>query len=146
MKIILIAFLLVGSLVAQGFSARYDVDVSMFGRVGYADITLIEDGDSYEAKLVATTVDIAATLLGNRVETYTSKGKIVDGIYVPQSFVKTKKNTRKTKTLTYSFNHNKKEVTLVEERTQLVSRSEFDPMSFKIYFDISPMKRVLFRE
>lgn len=132
MKIFLIALFLVASMEAQNFSSRYDVNVSMFGRVGYADITLKESEGSYEAKLVATTVDIAATLLGNRVETFISKGKIVNKKYIPQSFVKSKVSTRKSITSTYIFNHNEKEVTLIEEKTKLVSRSNFNPATFEI--------------
>jgi hypothetical protein len=132
MKIFLLIFLFIGSLSAKDFSTRYDVNVGIFGKVGYADMTLKEDGNTYEAKLVANTVDVAAKLLGNRVETFTSKGKIIDGKYIPESFVKTKTSTRKTRNLTYLFNHDKKEVTLIEKKSKLVNSTEFDPISFKI--------------
>jgi len=132
MKFLLIIFFIAASLSAQGFSTRYDVIVGMFGKVGYSDFTLKEDGDNYEAKLVAKTVDIAAALLGNRVETFTSTGKIVDGIYIPHTFVKTKITTTRTRFQTYYFNHDKKEVKLIEEKSKLVNETGFDSINFKI--------------
>ncbi|MDD5400764.1 MAG: DUF3108 domain-containing protein [Sulfurimonas sp.] len=122
MKHILLACLFISSIFAQDFSTRYDVHVSLFDHVGYADVTLKEDGKNYEIKLVAYTIGVAATLLSNRVETFISKGKIINGRYIPDTFVKIKETTKKTKHLTYSFNHEKKEIKLVEETTKLVTR------------------------
>jgi len=132
MKFLLLTLFIAASLSAQGFSTRYDVNVGMFGRVGYSDLTLKEDGNNYEAKLVAKTVDIAATLLGNRVETFTSTGKIVNGIYIPHTFVKTKITTRKTRVETYYFDHDKKEVKVIEKKSKLVNETGFDSINFKI--------------
>lgn len=132
MKIVAALFLLTSFLCAQDFSTRYDVHVSMFGRVGYADIELKEDGKKYEIKLVANTVDVAAFLLNNRVETFVSKGVIIDGKYIPETFVKTKTKTRSNKVQTYYFNHEEKELKLVEEKTNLVSQTNFNPMTFEI--------------
>ncbi|MDD5373843.1 MAG: DUF3108 domain-containing protein [Sulfurimonas sp.] len=122
MKYIILTFLFVSSIFAQDFSTRYDVHVSLFDHVGYADVTLKEDGKNYEIKLVAYTIGVAATLLSNRVETFISKGKIINGRYVPDTFVKIKETTKKTKHLTYYFDHEKKEIKLVEETTKLVTR------------------------
>ncbi len=132
MKIFLLTFLLASSFFAKDFSTRYDVNVDMFGKVGYADITLKENGDTYEAKLIANTVDIAATLLGNRVETFTSKGKIIDGKYIPDIFIKTKTSTRKSRQQTYHFDHDKQEITLIEKKSKLVSRTKFNRTKFKV--------------
>ncbi|MCF6339823.1 MAG: DUF3108 domain-containing protein [Sulfurimonas sp.] len=132
MKFFLLTFILIGSVYAKDFSTRYDINVDMFGKVGYADITLKENGNTYEAKLIANTVDIAATLLGNRVETFTSKGKIVDGKYIPDIFIKTKTSTRKSRQQTYHFNHDKKEITLIEKKSKLVKSTKYNPIKFKI--------------
>jgi len=132
MKIFILTFLLTSSFFAKDFSTRYDINVDMFGKVGYADITLKENGDTYEAKLIAKTVDIAATLLGNRVETFTSKGKIIDGKYIPDIFIKTKTSTRKSREQTYHFDHDKQKVTLIEKKSKLVSSTKFNPRKFKV--------------
>jgi len=103
----------------------------MFGHVGYADFTLRENGDKYEAKLVAKTINIAATLLKNRVETFTSRGKIINGVYTPSVFIKTKDTTKRKRIQTYSFNQENKEVMLVEEKTKTVNKTRFDAKRFK---------------
>ncbi|MCW8894678.1 MAG: DUF3108 domain-containing protein [Sulfurimonas sp.] len=135
MKIFVIIFLLTSSFFAQSYSTRYDVNVGMFGRVGYADFTLKVNGDNYEAKLSAIMVGVAATLTGNWVETFTSNGNIVDGKYIPQKFIKTKNTTRKSRIQTYYFDHDKKEVKLVEEKTKIVSKSRFDTTDFQICYE-----------
>lgn len=134
MNYILLICLLIVPLIAQEFSTRYDVHASLFDHVGYADVTFEEDGKNYEIKLIATTIGTAATLLGNRVDTYISKGKIKEGKYIPDIFVKTKETTKKSRTQTYYFNHQKKEIRVVEEKTKVVSRPTFDAKSFEIQF------------
>lgn len=142
MKHIILIFLFVSSIFAQDFSTRYDVHVSLFDHVGYADVTLKEDGKNYEIKLVAHTIGAAATLLSNRVETFISKGKIINGRYVPDSFVKIKETTRKSKHQTYYFDHNKKEIRLVEEKTKLVGRPTFDSSTFEFtYKDVKEVSK-----
>lgn len=124
--------LFVNSLAAREFITRYDVHVPMFGKVGYADVTFIQNGDDYEINLVANTVGTAALLLRNRIEVFISKGKVVDGRYIPDSFVKIKETTKKTKHETYYFNHDKKEISVIEESTKLVNRLKFNPDTFKV--------------
>lgn len=132
MRYFLLLNIITTLLLAQNFSARYDVDVKLFGKVGYADITLKEDKNSYEIQLVANTIGAVATLLGNRVETFISRGKIVGGGYVPDVFIKIKETTKKTRHQTYYFDYQKKEINEVEEKTKLVSRLKFDSRSFKV--------------
>lgn len=132
MKILSILFLLMSSIFAQDVSTRYDVHVTMFGHVGYADVTLSENGREYEIKLVAKTIDVAAVLLNNRVETFTSKGKIKDGKYLPDIFIKTKETTKKTRVQTYYFDHNKKEIKLIEEKSKMVNRMKYDSETFTL--------------
>lgn len=131
MKFLLILFFLTSSIFAREVSTRYDVHVTMFGHVGYADFTLSEKGDEYEAKLVAKTIDIAATLLKNRIETFTSRGKIIDGVYTPSVFIKTKDTTKRKRVQTYSFDQKNKEVKLVEEKTKIVNKTRFNTESFQ---------------
>ncbi|MBS4067434.1 MAG: DUF3108 domain-containing protein [Sulfurimonas sp.] len=133
-RYIIVWILLINSLFAQEFSTRYDVNVTLFENVGYADVTFKEDGKNYEIKLTANTVGVAATLLSNRVETFISKGKIINKRYVPDVFIKIKETARKSRTQTYYFNHNNKEIKLIEEKTKLVSRSSFDPSTFNITY------------
>jgi len=131
-KQFVIILFLFSSLMSASFSARYNVDVSLFGEVGYIDISLDEKPDTYIMTMVATTTGAAAALTANRVETYISKGKIINKVYIPSSFVKIKKTNYKYSHMTYRFKHDKKEISLLEEKEKLVTHSEFDPISFKI--------------
>lgn len=130
----LLTFILISalSLMAADFSTRYDVNVGMFGKVGYADVTLNEDAGHYEIKLVAKTTGTAATLTGDRVETFISKGQHKEGKYIPDSFVKIKKTKREERIQTYNFDHKNKKITLIEERSKLVSGTKFDTVAFKV--------------
>ena len=132
MRLLVIALILTGSLLAVDFSTRYDVDVGMFGKVGYADVTLTERDGSYEMKVVATTTGTAATLTGKRVETYISGGKIVSGQYLPDTFVRIKKTTSIERVQTYHFDHNKQEVTLEQNEEKWITQTKFDTVSFKL--------------
>jgi len=132
MKLLITSLLLVSSVFSNDFSTRYDVNVGMFGKVGYADVTLETDGNTYIMSASATTVGTAAKLTGNRAETYTSKGHIIEGQYIPDTFTKLKTTSRATREQTYTFNHETKEVKLVQKNSKWITRTEFDPMAFKL--------------
>jgi hypothetical protein len=104
----------------------------MFGKVGYADATLREDGSSYKMTLVAKLVGKAASLTGNRAESYISEGKIVDGKYIPDTFYKMRKTDSKDSVKKYTFNHEAKTVTLDSKSTKIINGTKFDVHTFKI--------------
>jgi len=132
MKLFIFILLVSSSLFSDSFSTRYDVNVGMFGKVGYADVTLKEHSGKYEMKLVATLTGTAANLTGNRIDTYVSKGEILDGKYIPDTFIKIKKTNRKERVQTYSFDHINKTVALIETNSKWVSETKFDTKKFKL--------------
>lgn len=131
MKTVLLFFLLTSSFFARESITRYDVFATLFGKVGYCDVLIKEDGSTYEVKVTAQTIDVAALLLKERVETFESRGSIKNGKYIPNIFIKTKKTTKRTRVQTYTFNHEKKEVLLVEEKVKIVNKTRFDSQDFK---------------
>lgn len=132
MKKIFFLFLFVSSLFARESISRYDIYATLFGHVGYCDVYIKEDGKNYEIRVIAQTIDAAALLLQGRVETFESKGIIKEGRYIPQIFIKTKKTTKRTRVQTYTFNHEKKEVLLVEEKVKIVNKTRFDSQNFRL--------------
>ena len=140
MKLILTILLITGSLMAQDFTTRYDVNVGMFGKVGYADISLQEDTSSYEIKPVAKMTGTAATLTKNRIETYISKGKIINGEYFPETFYKIRTTNDKNKELVYTFDYVNKTIRLKETTIETIHGTRFDASSFKIV-DTTEVKR-----
>jgi len=132
MKIFLSLLILTSSLFSYSFTTRYDVNVGVLGKVGFGDIIFTEEDGKYEIRAIATLTGVAATLTGNRFETYISTGKIVNGAYLPDTFIKIKKTTRKERIQTYTFDHENKKITLLEKKSKWVSESKFDPIAFKI--------------
>ena len=132
MKLLITTLGLVGSLLAVDFTTQYDVEVGMFGKVGVADIALHEDKNSYEIELSAKLIGTAASLTGNRVETYISKGKIIDGKYIPDTFTKTTTSDDLDETLVYNFNHETQTVNLDEKTVETIRGTSFNALSFKI--------------
>jgi uncharacterized protein DUF3108 len=131
-RLLTFTLILASSLVAADFSTRYDVNVGMFVKVGYADVTLEENATHYDMRLVAKTTGTAAALTSNRVETYISKGQHKAGRYIPDSFVKIKKTDREERIQSYTFDHHKKKIVLTEEKNTLVSGTQFDTATFKL--------------
>ena len=132
MRLFIMSIILVASLVAKDFTSRYDVNIGMFGTIGYIDMIVKEDENSYEMSIVAKTIGTVATLTKDRKELFTSKGKIVDGKYIPDVFVKTRTTNYKSRVQTYVFNHETKKITMTQNESKLVSSTSFDPIAFKI--------------
>lgn len=131
MKIVLLFFLFASSFFARESMTRYNVHATLFGHVGYCDVFIKENERTYEIKAIAQTIGVASLLLKGRVEIFESRGIIKDGRYIPNIFIKTKKTTKRTRVQTYTFNHEKKEVLLVEEKIKIVKKTRFDSQDFK---------------
>jgi hypothetical protein len=115
-----IAILLSSALYALPFEsfAKYRVKYG-FINLGEAVASLkIDENGSYETKIEAKATGFAAVLSGNRVETYKSIGKISDGMLIPDSLEKIRSSNKKSKNITYVFDHKEKQVAYFEERCE----------------------------
>ncbi|MDR0407762.1 MAG: DUF3108 domain-containing protein, partial [Campylobacteraceae bacterium] len=98
--------------------AKYEVKYGVF-HLGEATAFLkVQENGSYETKITAKATGFAATLSGKRVETYKSVGKLIDGKFVPKSLEKVRSSNKKTKSVTYTFDHEQKQVAMFEERCE----------------------------
>ncbi|PHR57848.1 MAG: hypothetical protein COA44_05080 [Arcobacter sp.] len=132
MKVFIILMIITSTLFADSFSTKYDVKIGMFGKVGIANLHLETDGQKYEMRVKATLIGTAASLTGNRVETYISKGHITQGKYIPDTFTKIKQTTRQERIQVYTFDHKNKSVRLVNKHSKWISSTKFDTLAFKI--------------
>jgi len=132
LKIIVVLMIVLVNLFANGFSVRYNVNMGMLGSVGYVDLSLDKNRSAYEMKLVATTTGLAATLTDNRVESYYSHGKIIDGIYIPHTYIKTKTTKTKKFQYKYIFDHVKKSITEFEDKHEDIEVTHFDALSISL--------------
>lgn len=128
----MITILLASVLFSNDFSTRYDVNVGIFGKVGYADISLETQDDTYIMRMNAKTTGTAAKLTGNREETYISQGHIKEGKYIPDTFTKIKTTSRISREQVYHFNHIQKKIKLIQKNSEWVTRTSFDAMAFKL--------------
>lgn len=132
MKLLITTILFVSMLFSDTITTRYDVHVGLFGQVGHADISIEQHKNHYKMELVATLSGTAAALTGNRVETYISEGEIKNGLYQPLRFSKIKKTDHEERVQIYNFNHEKQEISLVEEKNKWVTQSKFDPIALRL--------------
>jgi hypothetical protein len=95
---------------AQKIEAKYDVTYGKFLKLGVAKSTLITNNDTYKIKIEAVATGLAKILSNNRVEIYESYGKIIEYRFVPDKFVKIKKDKIKKRVRTYTFDRKNKKI------------------------------------
>lgn len=117
MKIIILfltSILIPFYLSASNISAKYKITYGGFLNLGEAISTLIIKDNKYDIKIEAKTTGMAKYLTNNRVEIYESQGKYIDNKFIPEKFIKTKKDNQKQRIRTYTFDINNKKI-LVED-------------------------------
>ncbi len=114
-RVLLLTILLGGLLFGSSMHATYKIEYGIFGKMGVADAYLTKKDGRYEIKMVAKATGLAKVLSGGRVEVYGSKGRVVDGVLVPESFSKDIKRSNKRRIKVYTFDHERKRVTFHEE-------------------------------
>ncbi len=109
--IVLFMLLLFPELEARKLDATYSVSYGMFGELGVSDAHLETKGDTYIIEVSARTTGIVKRLSRNRQERYVSRGHIVDGMFVSDSFDVVRSYGNKVSTKRYTVDHQKKKVT-----------------------------------
>lgn len=91
---------------AKVISASYEVSYGIFEALGVADAHFeIKEDQTYSIRIEARTSGIAKFLTNNRVETYESHGSVVDGVLIPQKYIKIRRTDSKKTTKIYTFDH-----------------------------------------
>ncbi len=127
------------SLFAKDLDATYRVSFGIFGEIGIAKTTLHVEGKRYKITVHAKSTGFAAFISGDREEFYESRGKIEDGMLVPDRYEKiTQKNVNESDAFSdenrvilkkyvkiYTFNHklHKIEAKKIKSRGKQKSRS-----------------------
>lgn len=122
---------------AQTITLKYDLDVSMFGTVGYADIVYSEDTDRYRMEAGARAIDSVAALTKNYTETYVSEGRIVNGRYVPETFTKIKRTDDEFNRERYEFDHANRQVRKIRHLERKERSTKFNVMTMKLERKVS---------
>ncbi len=126
-KIITIMLFFTLTLFAKDLSINYGVTFGAFGELGLATIDLSESGDKYTITVRAKTTGIAKTLSSNRQEKHISKGHIVDGKYISDSYEVIVSYKNKENHKIYTINHNDKTV-----QKQIIRKVDGEVKKFQI--------------
>ncbi len=118
---------------AATLSGHYDITFSVFGKIGEADVSMTQEGERYHIHIDGRLTGLAADLANNRREAHDSYGRIVDGVFLPERYVKVRSTDTRNDTLVYTFDHHAKSV--LKSRTKEYTRTESR-------FDISKMGMV----
>ncbi len=89
-------------------SAKYDIRYGGFLPLGSANTSLKTDGKTYEIIMEAKATGLAKALTNGREEIYKSSGKVLNKQFIPEKFVKIKKNKFKYRIRTFTFNTKEK--------------------------------------
>jgi len=96
---------------AKTLTATYEVSYGIFEALGVADARLeIKEDQTYSIRIEARTSGIAKLLTNNRIETYESHGSVVNGVLIPQKYIKIRRTDSKKSTKIYTFDHVNKTV------------------------------------
>lgn len=107
---------------------NYEAGISIYGRVGTADVHYQEDNlsNTYKMDIVMSTTGIVKKLTGNQENSYMSEGVIQNGVYLPTKFVILVTKNFSLKRETYIFDHKNKIIEKTLYKKERESFSEFD--------------------
>ncbi len=136
-RLLLFFLLIYSSLYAESKTATYEVDFSFIGKMGEVTMTKIIEDDNYIITVHASSVGVVASLTNNREEIYISQGKLDEGTFRPEVFVKVRLTDDEQKYTVYKFEHDAKKVLkehlyIKEEREQ-----SFDVKTMKVVYSSS---------
>lgn len=115
----------------EAHTVQYKVMLSLFGKVGEANITVAERGDEYVMIVEDYATGLAAHISGNERDRFVSRGRIKNGFYISDTFTLFQTNTKTTETNRYVFDHTAKTVTRIQDKNTTVTDRSFDALSMR---------------
>gem|GEM_PF-1616189 len=109
---------------------KYHVDLSLFGKVGNIEVFVDTKDNEYQIEMKAKTSEQIAGLNSKKDITYISRGKIINGKFVTDTFEKRTESKKKKTYEIFLFDHRQKKVTHFKEKTKKVTESHFDIHTF----------------
>lgn len=129
MKIIILfltSFLFPLLLNANTITAKYKITYGDFLELGEALTTLSIKDNKYTIKIEAKTTGMAKYLTNSRQEIYESHGAYIENRFIPEKFIKIKKDIYKQRIRTYSFNNKKKKILVNEIKKGVKQKIQSD--------------------
>ncbi len=103
-------------------SAKYDISYEKVLPLGIANAVLKTDGKKYEISIKAKAIGLAKFLSRNREEIYKSFGKIINKQFIPEKFIKIRKDDLKYRVRTYNFNNREKIIQLNDKKEEKITK------------------------
>ena len=146
--ILIFVLLCISQIQAKVFDVSYKVSFGMFGKLGISHAHLETTGDKYTIDIKMEATGMAKILSKNRKERHISKGHIVNGLYISDSYTVVKSYGKKHTEKRYTIDHKNKKVkkeylrtkdgkTEKDEHTILDFYSENDLLT--LYFNLPNM-------
>lgn len=123
---VLLGLFAVTPLSAETLENRYDVTFSVFGKIGVANINMECENGRYHLHADGRLTGFAASVGQHMKESHDSYGTIVDGVFVPEHYVKVRLTDNRRDETIYTFNAERREITKRRFRERSVLRSRFD--------------------
>jgi len=112
---------------------KYEGGISLFGKVGTANVELIEDfsKNKYKIKITTKSIGLVKKLTANREDIYISEGDIVNNTYIPEKFTKLVVKDEYYEKTTYTFDYKKKEIirNKILKEVEYVHRFDIETMA-----------------
>jgi len=130
-NLILILILTLTNLSATTLNMKYIGELSLFGKVGNATMSYMNDGKNYHIKVKAGGSGILATLTKNKQYFYESIGRVENGILIPDEYIGREISADFNKTKRYIFDYKKGKTEVITDKSTNKEISTFNIISFK---------------
>lgn len=105
---------------------RYQVTLSVLGKIGEAELKIDQDAQRYEVQLHAKSSGLAAVISGNEEDLFVSRGRVVDGRFITDRYEEHKHADHTKEDAIYTFDHMNGKVTKYKVKNETKLESVFD--------------------
>jgi hypothetical protein len=105
---------------------RYEVTLSVLGKIGEAELKVDRNEHRYEVQLHAKSSGLAAVISGNEEDLFVSRGRVVDGRFITDRYEEHKRSEHKKEDSIYTFDHAHETVTKCKVKNEMKMESVFD--------------------
>ncbi len=146
--ILVLVFISISQIQAKVLNVSYEVSFGVFGKLGISDAHLETTGDKYTIDIKMRATGLAKILSKNRKERHVSKGHIVNGLYISDSYQVIKSYSGKHIEKHYTIDHKSKKVKKEYIRTKngKTEKSKYTVLDFysendllTLYFNLPKM-------
>lgn len=113
---------------------QYEGGISLYGKVGIADVELIENfsNNTYKIKITTKSIGLVNKLSSNREDLYLSEGNIDNNTYIPEKFTKLVRKDDYYEKTTYTFDYKNKKIIKSEilKEVKYIYKFDVDIMNF----------------